>query len=236
MPKAIDLTGEKIGKLLIIKKIPNIKGRTAWLCKCDCGNTCMRTTQILRRNTYSSCGCYIYDFAQSRKVYNDILDHGEYIEIFAKNKSILVDKEDYEKIKSYHWRTHKNYAVTATYKNGKLKNLWMHKLIMGKTKEGFDVDHINRNPLDNRKCNLRVIAHYQNKQNVKLNTNNSSGHRNISYSKKTGLFYASFTYLSKKYTVGSYKTLETALKKLKDKRKKVMSEEDYKIYENSLYI
>lgn len=110
----------------------------------------------------------------------------------------------------------------------------MHKAIMGDFDKGFDIDHINRNTLDDRKTNLRVVAHYQNLQNVNRNRNNSSGYRNISFNNKTGLYQANFCYNSKRYSVGTYKSLETAIQKLNAKRKKVMSEEDFKIYEASL--
>ena len=37
MPK-LNLLNEKYGMLTVIAEAPNINGRTAWLCKCDCGN------------------------------------------------------------------------------------------------------------------------------------------------------------------------------------------------------
>lgn len=37
MPKALDLTGQKFGKLTAIERAPNKGKRTYWLCRCDCG-------------------------------------------------------------------------------------------------------------------------------------------------------------------------------------------------------
>ena len=37
VPKALDITGQKFGKLLAIKKVNSKNGKTYWLCKCDCG-------------------------------------------------------------------------------------------------------------------------------------------------------------------------------------------------------
>jgi hypothetical protein len=37
MPKFIDLTGQKFGRLMVIKRAPNKNNRTAWLCECECG-------------------------------------------------------------------------------------------------------------------------------------------------------------------------------------------------------
>ena len=38
MPKFIDLTGQKFGRLTVIDRAPNKNSRTAWNCLCDCGN------------------------------------------------------------------------------------------------------------------------------------------------------------------------------------------------------
>jgi tRNA(Phe) wybutosine-synthesizing methylase Tyw3 len=46
------------------------------------------------------------------------------------------------------------------------------------------VDHINGNPLDCRKCNLRIVTHKQNCQNIHvLNKANRSGYRNVGWCK-----------------------------------------------------
>lgn len=42
-------------------------------------------------------------------------------------------------------------------------------------------DHRNRDPLDNRRENLRIATHSQNQINKKLQKNNSSGCRGITY-------------------------------------------------------
>lgn len=242
MGKFNDLTGKIFGKLTVIKRVEKPADKKSvgvyWLCDCDCGNNAIRTSYQLKRKdtTMKSCGCYVYEFAKTRKIYNKTITHENYIEILSNDKSILIDREDYEKLKEYHWKIHKNYAIAQYYKNGKPHILSMHHLIIGKPEKGYDVDHINRNSLDNRKNNLRTVKHYQNKQNVKLNINNSTGYRNISYIKKTGLYEAHFTYKSKKYNLGLHKTIDLALEKLKKKRKLIMDEEDYKIYEDSLFV
>lgn len=57
----IDLTGQRFGKLTVLKRIENKKykdrERIQWLCKCDCGNTTKATTPSLRSGNKSSCGC-----------------------------------------------------------------------------------------------------------------------------------------------------------------------------------
>jgi hypothetical protein len=51
---------------------------------------------------------------------------------------------------------------------------WLHKLIMPNCPKGYVVDHINRDTLDNRKCNLRYVTHSINgfnKDNLKFSNN-----------------------------------------------------------------
>lgn len=63
MVKPLDLTGEKYGRLIVVKKEKihiTPKGRNVymWLCKCDCGNTVVVSTSGLRSGGTRSCGCY----------------------------------------------------------------------------------------------------------------------------------------------------------------------------------
>lgn len=43
-----------------------------------------------------------------------------------------------------------------------------------------EIDHINRDPLDNRICNLRPVSHKQNTWNLSVSTRSKSGLLNIS--------------------------------------------------------
>lgn len=52
-----DLTGNKFGKLTVIRKSANIRGRVAFECLCDCGKTCFVTSDDLKQSRTKSCGC-----------------------------------------------------------------------------------------------------------------------------------------------------------------------------------
>lgn len=57
MGKPIDLTGHKFGKLAVLKKLHDTKGRVKWLCACECGNLTEIRTDVLRSGMTKSCGC-----------------------------------------------------------------------------------------------------------------------------------------------------------------------------------
>jgi hypothetical protein len=91
-------------------------------------------------------------------------------EILHKSQSVyfVFDSEYFDEVKKYNWCLSSDYIGTHI----KKKVLYLHNLIMNKlTFEGKGqketVDHINRNPLDNRKCNLRIIS--QSLQNMNQN-------------------------------------------------------------------
>ncbi|MDI6872652.1 MAG: hypothetical protein QME79_15130 [Bacillota bacterium] len=59
--------------------------------------------------------------------------------------------------------------------------LFAHHLVLPK-RVGFDVDHVNRDPRDNRKCNLRYLRHADNIFNARLRPENRSGHPGVQWS------------------------------------------------------
>lgn len=87
----------------------------------------------------------------------------------TQGKIAIVDDEDFEELSRYKWCAHKDgntfYALRSIRKeDGKYTKITMHQQILGK-KEGYEIDHINGNGLDNRHENLRHVTHRQNGQN-----------------------------------------------------------------------
>lgn len=82
----------------------------------------------------------------------------------------IFDKDDYEKISKYSWHvTSNNYMSTTIVHDDKRKSLYLHNVVMNRYAfngkgQTESIDHINRNGLDNRKENLRLIS--QSEQNI----------------------------------------------------------------------
>lgn len=73
MGQLIDLTGQKFGKLTVIKR-SDVKAREAmWLCKCDCGTEIVTRGSSLRANLSNSCGCFRDEYWQKQ---HNRLSHG----------------------------------------------------------------------------------------------------------------------------------------------------------------
>ena len=55
--KKLDLAGQRFGKLTVLAPAENVGERTAWLCRCDCGQETVVITMRLRDGHRTSCGC-----------------------------------------------------------------------------------------------------------------------------------------------------------------------------------
>lgn len=193
MPKKIDLTGQRFGRLTVMyeaepKYTSGGNRKVVWHCKCDCGNEKDISSSELRKGYTKSCGCYNRDVARERmhlqnKKYNKYDLTGEYgIGWDSKGNEFWFDLEDYELIRDYCWHKHRNY-FEATDTNH--KNIFLHKLIMNDLENQYDIDRIDTlNHQDNRKQNLRKCTRRENNRNCRLQKNNKSGVCGVKWHKR----------------------------------------------------
>ena len=62
-----DLTGKRFDRLVVLSRVSNISGRTAWLCKCDCGSEKVVTGISLTSGRTKSCGCLRSEITSKRR-------------------------------------------------------------------------------------------------------------------------------------------------------------------------
>ena len=87
----------------------------------------------------------------------------------SQGKVALVDADDYDNLCKYKWHAvkspkRKNYWRACRVEN--YKTISMHSEILQVPDDKF-IDHINHNPLDNRKANLRECTITQNNWNTR---------------------------------------------------------------------
>lgn len=136
------------------------------------------------------------------------------------HKMIKLDKEDKWLLKKYIFFLDSS-GYPTTHINHKQINI--HNLILVK-KDGLMIDHINRNTLDNRKCNLRYATYSQNSINRKLQKNNTSGYRGVHWFKITKKWKAKITCNKKRIYLGYYKSKIEAAKAYNKAAKKYFGE------------
>lgn len=111
----------------------------------------------------------------------------------SRGKFAVIDENDLEFVMSrkWHWRPSANsigngYAVSGVPKESgnRQPDIFLHRHLIG-AKPGEDVDHINRDSLDNRRCNLRIATRSQNIANCSYPTRpNQTGFRGVRRDKR----------------------------------------------------
>lgn len=92
----------------------------------------------------------------------------------TQNKSTIVDDDCYQILSKHKWCFNSGYAG----RNNNGIRVLMHRVIM-KPPAGMEVDHINGDKLDNRRCNLRVCFKSGNMRNRNLYKCNKTGFKGV---------------------------------------------------------
>lgn len=220
-----NLIGKKFGKLTVIEQADDYVDShgnhvARWLCECDCEehNKIIVKGSALKNKNTQSCGCLfkevlIQNNKKLKKKYNEYDLSGEYGIGWTTNtkKEFYFDLEDYDKIKNYAWRERvsnngKYHALVARDKETK-------KMVLMSNLLGYKhYDHKDRNPLNNRKENLRKATYSQNAQNRTVGSNNTSGIIGVHYSKSAQKWRAVIKLNGKHNHLGYFVNKDEAIK------------------------
>ena len=222
-----DLVGMKFNRLEVIERTEKEgKSHSYWLCKCECNSD--NSLKIVRQDglitgSIKSCGCLNYENITRKRNNNTYEFFDTYFIIKINNKfgenEVYVDIEDFDSIKEYTWTCNKlGYVRTSYSVNYKKTQIMIHRLIMNMTKDDRNIyiDHIDGNPSNNRKYNLRIVTNQQNQYNATLAKSNTSGVKGVTFQKDTQKWRAAIT-INKEYKyLGEYTTKEEAIKVRQD--------------------
>lgn len=134
----------------------------------------------------------------------------------TQGKVTLVDDDVYKWASKFKWYAGKSSSGKTfyAYRNsltvlGKRHTVKLHREIM-QPLPGMEVDHINRDGLNNCGSNLRCITHSQNQLNKSLQPNNSSGFRGTSWIQRDQKWRASIHVSGKNFHLGDFNSKENA--------------------------
>jgi hypothetical protein len=114
------------------------------------------------------------------------------------------------------------YAKRSVWVAGRLTNEYLHRLILPPPK-GIEVDHINGDPLDNRRSNLRHVTRSQNEQNKRrARVDSTVGVRGVMTTRQ-GTYRARAQVNGVRYSVGPFLSLVEAAEAASALRKRVMT-------------
>jgi len=117
---------------------------------------------------------------------------------------ILVSDEDRFLLRDFAWRVDRmGYVI----RGGGSRAVYLHRQITG-AERGQVVDHINGNPLDNRRENLRICTQAQNTRNSRMHRNNRLGVKGVY--EQGGRYRAQIRADGKKVCLGYFSTAEEA--------------------------
>jgi hypothetical protein len=117
----------------------------------------------------------------------------KHLSLANSDRPAIIDDSDLEKVSGKTWRLIKvsngaQYVGWKSHKNGKDVTVYLHRFVMGNPK-GKMIDHINGDPFDNRRENLRASTNSQNQMNSKGKAH-SSVYKNVYWNKKLGKWKA----------------------------------------------
>ena len=218
-PRYKDESGKRYGRLLVVEYAYTKKGAAYWKCQCDCGGSVVTQGASLRRGYVESCGCLQSELVSKRmkgsippnKKYNKYDLSGNCgVGFLSDGEKFYFDKEDYDKIKRYYWRKNDSGYLIGGYREG---NVRIHRVIMNlmDVSEPF-VDHKDRNPLNNRKENLRLCNDAENAFNNSLRSDNTSGFTGVSYNKCMNKWETYICIGGNLIKGGYYKNIEEAVR------------------------
>ena len=163
-------------------------------------------------------GKFLDNIPRTNSDLNDyvVSDGVAYFNIYnQKNEKIatfIIDVCDIQKVKYHKWRLSHGHVVTGLPSKGQQRDLSYVVLDIQKD-DSVVVDHINGDPLDNTRDNLRICSQGENVLNKRFMSNNTSGFIGVSYKKDRDRYDPEIRFGYTRCHLGMTKTIEEAVYK-----------------------
>lgn len=222
-----DLTNKIFGRLKVLEQAEDYispktkKHYSQWLCECSCKEhkRIVVLGTSLKNGSTLSCGCYNKEVLKikPRKIKGNKYDDKRPGVGYCSNtgREFYFDIDDFEKIKNYTWYEHHQtgsyYALEARDPSTK-KKIKMSHLVTDTIGSTEIIEHIDRNPFNNKKSNLRTATYEENSRNRSLGRNNKSGFIGVHLDIDKNKWTATITINNRNKVLGWFKDKDDAVK------------------------
>ena len=171
MPKKIDLTGMRRGRLVVIREVGRDKwGKVLWLCRClgkngnDCGKEVVVRGDHLRSENTQSCGCLSRELVRERN-----MTHGcTHEPWYPTYKTMMQRCGHWEGTSEHHRRNYRDRGITVCSEWREFPRAFGDWLLSHGWSRGLQIDRVD-NDKGYSPDNCRVVTCKENSNN-KRNT------------------------------------------------------------------
>lgn len=164
------------------------------------GEACVTTRGRRQRSSSASSASCVTPLPVSGCIWIPLRNRRREAVAFA-----LIDEVD-SHLAGLSWHRAQDGYAAHTPRRG-AANLLMHRLVL-EAPPGTRTDHINRNRLDNRRSNLRIVSHCENAWNCGITRNNKSGFKGVYFA--DGKWRGQIMARGRQFRLGKFETPEAA--------------------------
>lgn len=202
MRKAIDIAGQRFGKLTVIKAAGySIKGNAMWECLCDCGNVRDIKSYNLRKGLSKSCGCV--------RITHNMTNTPTYSIWSGMRQRCNNIKGD-----KYHYYGGRGIAVCGSWL--KFENFFKD---MGECPKGLTLERID-NSKGYSPDNCKWATRSEQNRNQRLKKTNKTGVSGVFWNKKNQKYQVAIKKNYKQHYIGQFVSLEQAFNARKEAEQK----------------
>jgi hypothetical protein len=202
-PTGTDFTGKKIGLWTVVGLVST--SPRYWHCVCACGRNRLVAASSLGSGSTTKCGSCGY------AGYRGVCVCGEHAYAELTNGYVtMVEPKDAKFIQQRKWSAKidsksRSYVSVVGSDNRRLA-----REILAVTDPCAHVDHIDNNPLNNRRQNLRICAPHENSMNQRAKKGCTSRFKGVHFRKKKGSWVSRITVCGERRYIGEFLSEEEA--------------------------